>query len=245
MESVRGDRAVPLDEYIDHLPPLIPPEEVHEVSRFLLAKCPVAHSDQDGGYWLVSRHDELVRVMQDWRSFASGNRGVRVPHMPIAQPPMPPIDSNPPLHRKVREVMNPYLAPQALAKHEDLFREVIGGLVEEFAADGHADIATQLAKKFPSHLTSLVMFGVTDPGELDKLRVWVRRLSYDMLREDPKMLAAIQEEWIAWIQDLIDRRRAEPGDDIVSALLQLELEDRGRLSDQEIIGAVQILTLGG
>ena len=81
-----------IEDYVEHMPPLVPPEDVHEMSRYMLAKCPVVHSDQDGGFWLVNRHEDLVRVMQDWRGFASGNRGVRVPNMPIDQPPKPPID---------------------------------------------------------------------------------------------------------------------------------------------------------
>lgn len=234
-----------IEEYVEHLPPLVPPEDVHETSRYFLAHCPVVHSDEDGGFWLVNRHEDLVRVMQDWRGFASGNRGVRVPNMPIDQPPKPPIDSNPPLHRKVREIMNPFLSPQALAKHEPGFRKIIGGMIDDFAPDGRCDVAKQLAKRFPSQITSQEMFGVTDPDELDQLRRWVRRLSYDMLREDPKVLAAIQDAWSQWCQELVDKRRAHPGDDIISALVRATVDDGRQLTDPELIGAIQILTSGG
>lgn len=236
---------VVIEDYATDMPPLVPPEDVHPMSRFMLAKCPVTHSDQDGGFWIVNRHEDLVRVMQDWDGFASGNRGVRVPHMPIAQPPMPPIDLNPPLHREVRRVMNPHLSPQALAQHEEEFRDLIRGLVDDFADDGHCDIATDLAKIFPADITSRYFFGVTDPDELKQLRSWVRTLSYDMLKEDPKVLREIQDQWMAWSQDLIDRRRAEPIDDIMSSLIQATFEDGRHLTDQELIGASQILTLGG
>lgn len=233
------------DRYAEHMPPLVPPEDVHEMSRHMLAKCPIVHSDQDHGFWMVNRHEDLVRVMQDWRGFASGNRGVRVPTVPVDQPPMPPIDSNPPLHRKVREIMNPFLTPDALAKFEDGFRSIIAGLIDEFAADGHCDLATQLAKQFPSQITAQFFLGVTDQDELDQLRVWVRRLSYDMLRDDPKVLAVVQNDWTEWCQRLVDKRRAEPIDDIVSALVHTKVEDGRQLSDPEVIGAIQILTLGG
>lgn len=233
-----------IEDYLEHMPPLVPPADVHPMSRLMLERCPVARSDEDGGFWIINRHDDLLAVMQDWDGFANGNKGVRVPHMPIDQPPMPPLDSNPPLHRDVRRVMNPYLSPQALAPHEDEFRSIIRNLIEGFAADGHADMATDLAKKFPSDITTRYFFGVTDPDELDQLRHWARRLSYDMLKEDPAVLKAINADWIAWAQEQVDRRRAKPTADIVSGLVHAEVIGR-KLTDEELVGAIQILGLAG
>lgn len=234
-----------IDDYLEHMPPLVPPEDVHEMSRLFLEKCPVVHSDQDNGFWLVNRHRDVLRTMQDQPGFASGNRGVRVPTMPVDQPPMPPIDSNPPLHRSVREIMNPFLSPQTLAKFEPMFRSIIAGHIDEFAGAGQCDLATQLAKKFPSQITSQFMFKVSDPAELDQLRHWVRRLSYDMLRDDPKVLKVLQQEWTAWCQALVEKRRDDPQDDIVTALVHQTVDGGRHLSDDEVVGAIQILTLGG
>lgn len=225
---------------------LIPPDDVHEVSRFLLSKCPVAHSEEDGEFWVVSRHADLLALMQDQERFSSGNYGVRVPHIPVKQPPKPPLDTNPPLHRHVRRVMNPYLSPQALAEHEDGLREVIADLIDAFVNDGHCDISQQFAKHFPSIITSREFFGVTDPDEVDQLRVWVQTLAYDMHREDPAVLTNIQDDWTAWCQELVDARRATPTDDIVSALIHAKNEDGGDLlTKEEVVGAIQILTQGG
>src|SRR5437763_15948113 len=103
---VSKDEVVSEDDQLSHLPPLLPPEQVHPLSREMLRRCPVAHSDQDDGFWLVNRHADLVRVMQDWEGFASGNRGVRVPRRPIPDAPRPPSDPHPPLPRDGRWVMN-------------------------------------------------------------------------------------------------------------------------------------------
>src|SRR5436305_12004659 len=159
---VSKDEVVSEDDQLSHLPPLLPPEQVHPLSREMLRRCPVAHSDQDDGFWLVNRHADLVRVMQDWEGFASGNRGVRVPKRPIAEPRMPPIDSNPPLHRDVRRVMNPYLSPGRLAEHEHVYRQICGGMIEAFATDGHCDIAWYTAQKYTSHISSMSLICVSD-----------------------------------------------------------------------------------
>ena len=237
-----------LEVYVEHLPLRVPPEDVHAMTRFLLQKCPVVHSDVDGGFWLLNRHDDILRVMQDWNGFVNGNAGVRVPNDPpgVNRPPMPPIDWNGPMHRKVRDVMNPYLSPQALKKHEPGFRSIIGGMIEAFAARGSADVSFELAKRFPVYITCQELLGVTDPVDLENLRIWNRRLSYDLLTEEPAVLAAVQRQWTAWSTALVEERKAAPGPDIVSGLIHATLADgTPLLSDVEVVGAIQILVAGG
>jgi cytochrome P450 len=237
---------LPIDDYAEHFDPLLPPDEVHRAAAYMLAQCPVAHSDYDGGFWVINRHADLMRVMQDQEGFASGNRGVRVPHERVTRPPMPPIDSNPPVHRQVRQAINPFLTPQALGRQEHKFRSIIGGLVDQFASQGHCDIATDLAKIFPARTTLEILFGIDDPAALSQVRTWVRRLSYDMFKEDAAVLRAIQDEWSLWCQQFIDDRRARPRqDDIVDALLRVKVDEGRLLTDPEVIGALQILLLGG
>jgi cytochrome P450 len=230
----------------DHFDPLLPPEEVHPAARFMLVQCPVVHSDMDGGFWVVSRHADLMRIMQDQPGFASGNRGVRVPHEPVVRPPMPPIDNNPPIHRQVRQAINPFLSPQELARREPEIRAIIRRLVEALAEKGSCDLATELAKVFPAQVTLEVLFGIEDPAVLEQVRMWVRRLSYDQFKEDPKILGKLQEEWTAWCRDLLDVRRRQPRRaDIVDALMNAEVDDGRHLTDDEVIGGMQILLLGG
>jgi cytochrome P450 len=238
--------AVAIEDYLTSVPAFVPPADVHPMSRMLLEQCPVAHSDEDGGFWVINRHADVLRVLQDSEAFASGNKGVRVRHDRVDRPPMPPIDSNRPQHRRVREVMNPFFTPRALAAHEDAFRVIIAGLIEDFAADGRADIAWQLAKKFPSQITCQELLKVTDPAELDNLRHWNRRLSYGMFKEDPKDLIGVQKEFEDFAYRLVDKRTASPGDDMVSALIQATNPDGSRLlTDAEVVGAIQITVSGG
>ena len=235
-----------VDMYEEHFEPLLPPEEVHDAIRFMLSKCPVTHSDRDGGFWVVNKHADLMRVMQDPAVFINGNKGVRIPHIPVEQPPMPPIDSNPPVHRQVRQAMQPYLSPQALASKEPEFREIISGLIDAFVTDGHCDIATQLAKVFPAQITLQVLLGIRDKRDLDKVRNWVRRLSYDIFKDTPENLAKDQQAWWQWSQALVEQRRREPRrDDILDALLHVTIEDGRLLTDDEVVGALQILITGG
>lgn len=233
--------------YVEHLPLPVPVDDIGPFSRYMLDHCPVVHTGSDGGFWVVNRHADLMSVMQAPKVFVSGNRGVRVPQDPpgVDRPPMVPLDSNPPLQQKVRRVMNPFLSPQALAAHEGTMREIIAGMIDEFAADGRCDIIDRLAKRFPSQVTAQVLLRVTDPRQLDNLRYWQRMLSYELHRADPAVVAGIQRDYKEWSRQLVQQRRDEPGDDIVSALIQAELDGRPLLTETDVLGAIQLLVSGG
>ena len=48
-----------------------------ETLGVMRAHCPVAHSDQWGGYWIVTDYEDVVRVVQDWKTFSSARKGSR------------------------------------------------------------------------------------------------------------------------------------------------------------------------
>lgn len=237
-----------IEDYAEHFNPLIPPDEVRDSERYMLAQCPVVHSDRDGGFWIVNRYEDSLRVLQDWKTFTSGNLGVRVPHDPpgLNRPLMPPIDSNPPVHRHFREMMNPYLSRQRLEQHEPGFRRVIAGLIDQFAANGTCDLARDLAHRFPAQITFVELFSMADEAELTKIREWVRRLNYMKHKVAPEVSAKIQRDLDAWVYAFVATRRTEPRkDDIIDALLQGTVEGGRPLTDEEIVGAIEILISGG
>ena len=237
-----------IEDYVEHFPPLLPSEEVHDTSRYMLEHCPVVHSDRDGGFWVVNRYEDCLKVLQDWKSFTNGNLGHRVPNDPpgLNRPLMPPIDYNPPIHRHFRELMNPYLSQQRLDRHEPGFRRIISGLLDEFAANGECDLAGDFAHKFPAQLTFVELFSVTDEDELAQMRELVRRLNYMRHTVPPEESAKLQRQLDAWVYALVARRRAEIRiDDIVDGLLHGTVEGGRPLTDDEVVGAVQILISGG
>ena len=46
-------------------------DDYEEVLSSLVSKCPVAHSDVAGGYWVVSRYEDVRACAQDWQTFSS------------------------------------------------------------------------------------------------------------------------------------------------------------------------------
>jgi cytochrome P450 len=66
--------------------------------------CPVVRSDARGGFWLVSRHDDVARILRTPAVFSSAD-GITIPHNPDG-PVMPPIDLDPPLQTEFRHLLS-------------------------------------------------------------------------------------------------------------------------------------------
>ena len=76
-------------------------------------RCPVAHSDQHEGYWIVTGYDDVLRVAQDWQTFSSAH-GVSVPAKPSSLVAIP-EHVDPPLHRSYKRLINPFFTAAAVA----------------------------------------------------------------------------------------------------------------------------------
>jgi cytochrome P450 len=240
-----------IERYARSFPPLLPSTDVFDAVRYLLDTCPVTRSDLDDGFWIVNAYDDSLRVLQDSQAFpvgrADGPGAVRVPKDPpgMNRPTTPPIDVNPPMHRQFRELLNPYLSPQRLTTHETHFREIIVDLLDAFIESGEIDFATGFAKVFPAQLTFKELFGIEDIGERDHARFLIRKLTYDLFREEPAKLAVYQRDLNDWIKAFLDRRRKAPRrDDIIDGILHGTI-DGHPLDEMEMMGTVQILIFGG
>lgn len=229
-------------EYISSFDPLLNTNEVIDASHFLLDKCPVAHSDHDGGFWVLNKYDDVFNALRDPDTFASG---AFIPARPVELLHMPPIDSNAPEHRPFRKLLNPFMTPQAVAGYEPGIRRLVGDLIDGFAADGRCDITDRLAKQFPARVTFRELFNIDDPAEITQLQTWTCTLSYGMFREPPELLGEYQEAWTQWNREFIARRRIQPRrEDLMDALLHGRVLGEP-LTEQEILGVLQVLTFGG
>ena len=112
--------------------------------------CPIAHSDQNGGSWLPTRHAHVVAMAQSPEIFTSREVGViglspESREGPYGGVRVPPIDSDPPEHHGHRRAILPTFAPQAVAKYESITRDLCNRLIDGFIDNGTADAASDYA----------------------------------------------------------------------------------------------------
>ena len=203
---------------------------------------PLLHSDRYGGFWLLTRYDDVMAAALDHESFTSAVPGTTL--IPSTQPrtePLLPIELDPPEHTRYRALVNPLFAkPRIDALRPDL--EIIATrLLEAFASHGGGDVMAEFAH--PMSLGSLAR--LMDLPEEDEARWfdWVERM-YSNAILDSHDHAQAAHEAEAYIDELIAVRKREPLDDFLGMLHQAEV-DGHRLSDTDVRQFGMLMLLAG
>jgi cytochrome P450 len=204
------------------------------------AQCPVAHSDAAGGYWMVTRYENVQQVLQNPKVFSSAD-GITIPHNPAASI-MPPIDLDPPLQRDFRHLLNPCLSPDAVKRHTDSIRRFADSLIDAFVSDGSCEFMSAFARPLPAMVLARVILQVDDVPTIIDLQHRLQIMATG--NNSPEALVA----W-AYLREfagsLLEGRRDQPPDDtLISALVYGRVEGRP-LTEDEQLGTIMILLLGG
>ena len=224
-------------EHFDHLAPELG-DHLPETLARMRSMCPVAHSDRYDGFWVVTDYDDVLAVAQDWQTFSSAE-GLTVPVAPIAVRNLP-VEIDPPLHRIFKRLINAYFTPAAVAPWEDRTRDLVNRLVDGFIERGECDFMADFARPYPA--LSFFDVAINAPaGDIEKVAYLASKSGTP---NDPEAAAcwAGLSEWIA--RFIEDRRRSEPRGDVVDAVINAEIEGRP-ITEEEIVGTVQLLILGG
>jgi cytochrome P450 len=200
--------------------------------------CPVARSDAHGGFWVVSGYEEVLSVAQNWQAFSSAH-GLSVTKSPTVVRNLP-VEADPPEQRVFKRLVNPYFTPAAVAGWEDQTRDLVTRLIDAFIADGHCEFMDAFARQLPS--LAFFQLAINAPEEdLEKVAHLASASS------NPTTPNA-RESWLGlyqWIKDFISQRRAQPPrGDVVDAIISARVDGRP-ITEDEIIGATQLLILGG
>ena len=200
--------------------------------------CPVARSDEHGGFWVVSSYEEALSVAQDWATYSSAH-GLSITANPGLIRNLP-VEADPPEQYIYKRLVNPYFTPSAVARWEQPTRALVNELIDAFIGQGQAEFMDAFARPLPSR--SFFQFAIGAPAEdLDKVAYLASKSSTP---KDPQA----RECWIGlhqWVRDFITQRREQPPrGDVVDAVIAADINGRP-ITDDEIVGTVQLLILGG
>ncbi len=134
-------------------------ERVYEVLEWMRNEDEVHWVDARGGYWLVTGHDALFEVAQDWQTFSSA-LGTSIDNKRTNK--FVPIEVDPPTHRTWRRVLNPLFSPQEADRLVPAMREIANRLIDGFAADGQVDLVQAYAAPFQGESFFRLIFGLND-----------------------------------------------------------------------------------
>lgn len=163
---------------------------------------------------------------------------------------------NGPDHSRLRSLVNPSLSPRAVERYRPRMRGFLEGLLEEAVKGGRGedgvvrcDFVESFAKPFPSQVIASVMGApLSDAPRLHHWSNWIQRQfdAASMASEQEQIEGAV-EEFYEYAAGLLEQRRREPGEDLVSMLLAAADPEHPpeRLSDVECINLVFNILAGG
>ncbi len=230
----------------------------HSLWQELRATDPVHWTERRNktGFWSITKHADAQRVYRDPTTFSSEG-GIALGSNDMSDPNQPQMQfgfgkmmilTDPPRHGRMRQMLNRRFTPRALAPREPHIRAITNQIIDAVAKDGHCDLVVDIAAKLPTAVIC-EMLGV--PREdwdlmfaLGNMTLGSEDPEYQVDGSAQKTGAQAQMEIFNYFMKLIGERRSNPQTDLVTALVQGEI-DGDRLTDLEVLFNCFLLILGG
>ncbi len=221
----------------------------HEAFRTLRQQAPVFwHKEADGpGFWAVTKYQDVATVSRDPRTYSSAKKGVFV-FDPVPEDlqrmQLMMLNMDPPKHTKLRALVNKGFTPRMVAQLESRLRARTNEIIDDVAARGQCDFVSDIAAELPLQaIAELLGIPLSDRHLVFN---WTNRLiGFDDPDqgswEEGKLAAA---EMYMYANQLAAERRDHPGDDLVSVLMNAEVEGE-RLTELEFDLFFVLLAVAG
>lgn len=206
-------------------------------------KCPVGYSNKYGGFWFLTKSDDIFAAEQDPERYSV------VPSMLLpsfgTDIPMIPIDIDPPKHRAYRRILLPLFTPQAIDKLKEGIRQTAREMalkVLEALEQGTADASHMFARPVPTIIFSRIAgFPEKDWPKFD---AWVDDIIYARVQYPERAEAAAQAV-MDYFHDLLkSRRKGGAREDVIQKLLDAKIDGKP-LSHDESISYCYLLFVAG
>ncbi len=199
-------------------------------------QCPVVHSEQFGGFWVLSRYEDVHVALQRHDLF-SATQNVVPPHQFTSLGPDLPNQVDPPLHGKYRSILNPALSPAVVLPMEGTIRQLARDLLEPVVAKGRSDFLQDFAVPYPSQIFVGLM-GLPKE-EIKTFLAWKDEiLRADSAEEIAKSWDTVRRELEEYFTAVYHERHAmdDPGDDLIGRLIKARFEGERPLTLAEFVG---------
>lgn len=196
------------------------------------------YNTQDGrGTWVITRAADQRKVLQDTETFSS-HRSIFSSVLGETWPTIP-LELDPPAHGVFRSLLSPLLSPKRVTALEPAVRERAVTLIDRIAASSTScDVMKEFA--FPFTVSIFLRFLGLPDHRLDTFVGWAK----DLLHGDDVKRPVAARTIVTFIDELATNRRKEPVDDLMTFIVQAQVEGR-RLTDEEIRGIGVLVFVAG
>ena len=190
--------------------------------------------------WALTRYRDVEAVLRDHARFANTDR-VFVETISMSL-----LELDPPAHTRLRLLVSKAFTPRAVARLHGRIQQITDEMLDAVAGMQRFDLVSALG--YPLPVTVIAeMLGVR-PRDLDLFKGWSNVLALSvnaiLTTEEVRAIKRAADEAYAYFETIIDERRRQPRDDLVSALLAAE-EEGDRLTREEMLAVMLLILVAG
>lgn len=203
----------------------------------LRSERPMFFTPRYGGHWVVTDGQAIREIYMDPDRFSATVSQSVDPD--LRGSPSVPMGVDPPVHTKYRRLINVAFSPRFMEGLADDIRAFAIELIENVRERGECDFAREVAEPFP--VTIFLRLAGLPTSELPTFREWIKaQFHADTVEEQFAALAKV----VDYLAGVVRERRANPGDDVYSTILQGEVDGRP-LTDEEMTSIALTIFAGG
>ncbi|MEU2001642.1 cytochrome P450 [Rhodococcus sp. NPDC019627] len=202
------------------------------------------NDEPDGpGFWSVTRYDDVIRVVNDPRTFINGE-GTQILSRKVEGGTSTVHNTDPPRHTGLRKLVAPHLRAVKVREWQDIIDRAVAAILDDISVPGEVEFVHSAAALLPIQVLGQVLGVPLEDCGL--LLDWTNRV----ISDDPEFMRTPDEkeraraEMFAYFENLTAARRAEPRNDLVSRLVNAEFEG-GPLSWEDLAAYYFVLVGAG
>jgi len=233
-------------------------ENWYPTYELLQNECPVYHVPGTKTFFLT-RYEEIYHVLRSTDLFKRG-AGTSRPLLKDAEardfyetngwPKALPLAVDPPNHRRYRDTVDHFFSVAGAESQRDLITRIVNELIDEWIDLSEVEYMEAFAVPLPVRvITTMMGFPLSDIPDLKKWsEAWVAPFSGQLDVREEREVARLSVEFQHYIADQVERKRADPQNDVVSyvATTEVKLPNETRmLTTGEIINIIDHLYIGG
>lgn len=217
--------------------------------REMLTTTPVRY-DERSQIWHVFGYADVQRVITDYSIFSSDLSQLMSQEEREQRPPQTSlITVDPPFHRQLRGLVTQAFTPRAIAAMEPRIRQIVNEQLDQVIASGRMDVIADLSYPLPV-IVIAEMLGVPSTDRADFKRWSDAVVAVDP--NDPNLISDRAsgevspeiEEMTRYFTTMIEQRRQQPQDDLISQMIAAQLDGR-HLTQEELLGFCVLLLIAG
>ncbi|WP_257458308.1 cytochrome P450 family protein [Archangium lipolyticum] len=198
--------------------------------------------------WVVTRYKDAVELVRDPRFTKaveklpedSPNRKMRTADMEAINQHM--LSADPPDHTRLRSLVSKAFTPRRVEELRPRVAEIASQLLDKTKAQGSMDLLDAFA--FPLPITVIAELLGVPVEDQDRFRDWTTTIISPPSAGNLEPMREAGRQFIQYFQQLLVRRRTDPRDDLLTALMSVE-EQGDRLSPQELMSMLFLLLVAG